>query len=434
MPLPRLHTRAPISLNWAEKKTPQPCPGAGKLANVEKFSMQKGNHPMPQGLCGHIYNDSKIIGECMTGSVNKRKDTGAYYVQWYDKITKKTIKVTRYKGETMHSERIARKLLAQMQAAVENGTFVLERFTKKGWTDVVPFMKEWIEAVRPTLSPATYKGYKSYLRTHIIPYFKNRPELMLHDIQLDVITDFMNQLTLQPKGKMNVVNCLHVIMDFAKRSRRIVSMPSFPRKSAYQLIEKPIQWLPEKRQLNIIRQIPEDHQPIFYFLKYTMRRPAEACALHMEDYKDGIFTIRRSISARTVVDKTKTGEIHKIPCHTHLLEHIEKELKKPIISKFLFKNPYARRESKRYTNESLNIIWKKACKAAGEDIPLYSGTKHSSCSQYINEYGLSDYELQKITDHARLESIKRYAKTEVKRVKELMEKNIINIKDKAGQK
>ncbi len=366
----------------------------------------------------------------MTGSVNQRKDTGAFYVQWYDKKSKKTIKVSRYNGETMNKERIAKKLLAQMQAAVENGTFVLERFTKKGWTDVVPFMKEWIEAVRPTLSPATYKGYQSYLRTHIIPYFKQHPELMLHDIQLDVITDFMNRLPLQPKGKMNVVNCLHAIMDYAKRSRRIFSMPSFPRKSAYQLIEKPIEWLPEERQLNIIRQILEEHQPIFYFLKYTMRRPAEACALHREDYKDGVFTIRRSISARQLVEKTKTGEIHVIPCHPFLIEHIEKELRKPILSKFMFKNSRARKDGKRYTNESLNIIWKKACKAAGEDIALYSGTKHSSCSQYVNEYGLSEYDLQQITDHARLDSVKRYAKTEVSRVRELMERNIVPIKGK----
>ncbi len=367
----------------------------------------------------------------MTGSVNQRKDTGAFYVQWYDKTTRKTIKITRYNGETMYHERIARKLLAQMQAAVENGTFVIERFTKKGWTDVVPFIEEWIEAVRPTLSPATYKGYKSYLRTHIIPYFKRRPELMLHDIQLDVITDFMNQLSLEPKGKMNVVSCLHVILDFAKRSRRILSMPSFPRKSAYQLIDKPIVWLPEERQLNILRQIPEEHQPIFYFLKYQLRRPAESCALHREDYKDGVFTIRRSISARQLVEKTKTGEIHIIPCHPALVEYIERELRKPIISKFLFKNPRARKDGRRYTNEALNIIWKQACEAAGEDIPLYSGTKHSSCSQYINQFGLSEYELQQITDHARLDSVKRYAKTEVSRVKELMERNIVPIKDKA---
>ena len=64
-------------------------------------------------------------------------------------------------------------------------------------------------------------------------------------------------------------------------------------------------------------------------------------------------------------------------------------------------------------------------KRAGEDIDLYSGLKHSSCSQFVNEKGLSESELQMITDHARLESVRRYAKTEVKRKKELLEKKCI---------
>lgn len=93
-------------------------------------------------------------------------------------------------------------------------------------------------------------------------------------------------------------------------------------------------------------------------------------------------------------------------------------------------NPLARKAGKRYTNESLNIIWKKACKAAGENIDLYSGLKHSSCSQYINEKGLSESELQVITDHARIESVRNYAKTDVKRKKELMMKNVFRIDQK----
>jgi len=31
-----------------------------------------------------------------------------------------------------------------MQAGVENGTFILERYTRKGWTDVIPFINEWL--------------------------------------------------------------------------------------------------------------------------------------------------------------------------------------------------------------------------------------------------------------------------------------------------
>ncbi len=83
--------------------------------------------------------------------------------------------------------------------------------------------------------------------------------------------------------------------------------------------------------------------------------------------------------------------------------------------------------------EALNRLWNKACILVGEDIPLYAGTKHSSCSQYINERGLSESELQIITDHARIESVRAYTKTEVKRKRELMIKNIFKINGKRKQ-
>jgi succinylglutamate desuccinylase len=85
------------------------------------------------------------------------------------------------------------------------------------------------------------------------------------------------------------------------------------------------------------------------------------------------------------VDSTKTNVEHVIPCHPKFEQIALKHIKRQ--GKFFFTNPLARREGKRYTNESLNRIWKKACKKVGEDIDLYSGLKHSSCSQYINEKG-----------------------------------------------
>jgi hypothetical protein len=72
----------------------------------------------------------------------------------------------------------------------------------------------------------------------------------------------------------------------------------------------------------------------------------------------------------------------------------------------------------------LNNLWKKACEKVGEDIGLYSGLKHSSCTQYINEKGLGLSELQIITDHARLDSVKKYAKIEVARKRALMERGL----------
>jgi hypothetical protein len=66
-------------------------------------------------------------------------------------------------------------------------------------------------------------------------------------------------------------------------------------------------------------------------------------------------------------------------------------------------------------------IWIKACQEAGEDIEMYSGLKHSSCSQYINEKGYSLDEVQMLTDHARRDSVKRYASVQLDAKRRLLE-------------
>ena len=44
------------------------------------------------------------------------------------------------------------------------------------------------------------------------------------------------------------------------------------------------------------------------------------------------------------------------------------------------------------------------------EIGLYEGTKHSSCTQFINEKDGTDSELQMLTDHARMDSVRKYRK------------------------
>jgi len=189
--------------------------------------------------------------------------------------------------------------------------------------------------------------------------------------------------------------------------------------------EPTITWLSEERQMAIINAIPEIHRPIFLWLKYHLRRPSEACALRWEDYDEinSVFIIRRSVSAREIIDSTKKGVEHYIPCHTEFRTLLKNHRRN--IGSFIFTNPKARKLGGRYTNESLNNIWRKACKLVGESIDLYSGLKHSSCSQYINEKGLSLSELQIITDHKRLDSVMKYAKVEVARKRALMERGKI---------
>jgi hypothetical protein len=60
-------------------------------------------------------------------------------------------------------------------------------------------------------------------------------------------------------------------------------------------------------------------------------------------------------------------------------------------------------------------------------VKLNTGTKHSSCSQLINEYGYNIHMVQMATDRARLESVKKHAKTEVSARKALLERKIVQL-------
>ncbi|MFZ3047010.1 MAG: tyrosine-type recombinase/integrase [Desulfatirhabdiaceae bacterium] len=355
----------------------------------------------------------------MKGSIHFRKDSGWWFVKWYDAKRKKSFFISRYRGERMYHKKVAGKLLATMQADQEAGVFRIEKFTGEQFTDIIPYLTEWLNAVRPTLTPATVKDYENSIRNHLEPFFRKN-NFQLHEIQFDVLVMLLNSIKRTGKGKLNVMYCLHACLKYAWKSRRIPEVPPFPEKRLYQIQEPSITWLPEERQMAIIDAIPAEHRPIFLWLKYHLRRPAEACVLKWEDYDrdNRVFTIRRSESARREVERTKTGVEHVIPCHSSF----DWKMVIRSLSPYVFVNPRSRTSGKRYTNDAMNLIWHHACRDVGESIDLYSGLKHSSCSQYINEKGLSISDLQQITDHARIESVRKYAKMEVARKRELMER------------
>jgi len=367
----------------------------------------------------------------MKGSIVFHKKLKRYYVSWYH--NKKTFKIYRYiDGQFLYDKRQAEKLRALMQADVERNCFNIERYTKNH-VEVVQYLKNWIDIVSPNLSPATVKDYENSIKNHLIPYFDANP-CMLHEVRLDVLQRLLNSIKRVGKGKQNVMYCLHACLDFAWRSEHITHIPPFPKKADYKIIDPPINWLSSEEQRKIIETIPIKHQPIFWFLKYTLRRPAEAMALQKSDYnsKKGIFTIRRSISNRQLVERTKTGQIHLIPCPSQLKTIIDNMPN--VLSPFFFYCRSSRSGGGRYTHSILSKQWNKAARKNGFNIKMYAGLKHSSCCQYVNEKGLSESELQVITDHARLDSVKKYVKTGMARKLELMETKIvpINRKQKVG--
>jgi integrase len=365
----------------------------------------------------------------MKGKVKFDARMKRWYVSWYLASERKSKKFWFYKGDPCDSKRLADKLLSAMQDATEKGIFCVETFTKRE-TDVVPYLRAWLETIRPTITPGTYKDYRNSIENHLVPFFADR-DLDLSEIQYDVLMQLLSSIRREGKGKLNVMYCLRACLDYAWRSNRIHFIPPFPKRKDYQIVEPSIKWLSSEDQATILNVIPIDHQPVFWWLKYHLRRPGEAMALRKEDYQGGVFTVHRGFSAKEEVDRTKTGEVHLVPAVSEFLPFIDIEQRKQtahgIISPYMFVHPGGKQDGRHYTHTTLNAIWHEACKVAGIDIDLYSGLKHSTASQMINESGYSVHDVQAAGDWSRLESVKKYAKTETTRVKQLLERKVIRL-------
>jgi len=371
----------------------------------------------------------KWINRTSKGSIGYRKDTGVYYVRWYDPESKKTVKIYKYRGLHLYSREMAQKLLNVMQGDWEQGTFKLDKYRIDQYTDVVAYLWEWWGTIKGTLAPATAKDYSNSIRNHLAPFFRDHP-VQLGEIQYDTLLRLLQSIERGPKGRLNVMYCLRRCLSFAYKSRRISEVPPFPEKGLYGVKQPVIEWLPYDRQMKIIEAIPLEHRPIFLWLKFHLRRPGEGMALHLVDYdsENDTFIIRRGISARRYVDYTKTKAVHEIPCHSDfrpLIPALKRQALELGRSPYLFTCRTSRNRGKRYSSSIMGRLWKRACKATGESISLYAGLKHSSCSQLVNEMGLSLSELQTVTDHARAESVQRYARVEIARKRELLERKVV---------
>jgi integrase len=363
----------------------------------------------------------------MKGKIGYASHVSRYYVAWYHALDQKTYKIYQYKGFHLTSKDLAEKLLASMQGDVEKGVFRIEAYTKAGCA-VIPYLRQWLESVKGTISPATYKDYKNSIDNHLVPFFETKA-IQLDDVQYDTLMELLGHIARGGKGKLNVMYCLHACLDHAWRSNRIQRVPPFPKKKDYNITETPMVWLPEERQRSVIQAIPIDDQPIFWWLKFHLRRPCEAMALHKQDFDGELFIVHRSFSDKQLIDRTKTGEVHYVPMVDEFVPYLEVEKAKQqscsLVSPYFFIHPTGKKLGQHYTQKVLSDLWNRACKKAGESISLYPGVKHSSCSQLVNEYGYSIHDVQMATDHARLESVKKYAKVEVSARKALLEKKVI---------
>ena len=151
-------------------------------------------------------------------------------------------------------------------------------------------------------------------------------------------------------------------------------------------------------------------------------------ALKKEDYDEeqDVFIIRRGVSNGEIIERTKTGDIHVIPCAKEFKPYL-KALISNSFSPYFFTCAESKSEGKRYTGKLYRKYWDKACKQAGEDIDVYRGTKTSRASQMVNEEGMALSDLQVVGDWASFSSVASYARANIARKRELMDRKVVPI-------
>lgn len=364
----------------------------------------------------------------MKGSIHYRNDmkNGWYFIRWSDGGD--VVNINYYlDGQRMYDRRYAEKLLHQIQGDYERGVLNIDTY-HYCHTDIIPFMQEWLEDMGQGFAPGTLSNYTGYIKNHLEPFFMKTP-CRLHEINLQILTKLLNSLDLKPKGKQNVMHCLHSCLDYAWRSNRINAIPPFPKRQAYGLQPPVRKWITEDRQTAIINAIPEEHRLIFQFLKYHPRRPAEAMTLKWEDYEPAIdcFIIRRGLSSKKEVDYTKTKQLITQPLHSEYKKALEAMPRQYPFSPYVFTCKESKHKHHRYTHTIIERLWNQACAKAGENISLYEGTKHSFCSQYLAD-GYSLEQVVLLTGHANIQSLKHYAIAEVATKKALLEKKVVPLR------
>jgi len=363
----------------------------------------------------------------MKGSITFEKHRNAYCVWWYVPSKQRSVPIRYYYGIKLYNAELAEKLLALIQGTYEKSqrgecVFRIENFVKGASVDVIELFESWLKT-KKKLKPGGFSVYQSHFRTWIRPFFASH-QIALHEITLDVLHQL--KMSIEDKGKSpkmvkNIMDTMRAFMAYAWRNGNIVAIPPFPLKSEYGLGEKSILTIPRDIQFELIKLIPEIHRPIFYWLAlHPGRRPGEAMAIYKVDYNQfkGCFVIRRTISDRKLVDFPKNNKHHEAACHESFEPFLQELLATD--GPFLFTNPMARRDGKRYTDSTLNSLWAQACKEFGVTISLYNGLKHSTLDYFYNDLGVPLTDLMDLTGHQNLDCIKHYARMKIRRQKSLL--------------
>ncbi len=316
-------------------------------------------------------------------------------------------------GQPLDSYQRALNIFLKIQGEIETHTFDPLRYVKK---DLQAFLfenliEDWKlekeEAANKDKLSWSYVGpLKGHIKRYILPFFKGKD---IRDIRKIDIKKFYRNLpdNLSPKTHKNILDSLQNFFNDLVDDEIIEKRPGFPKVT---VPEPEIKWCTRDMQDTIINKIPDKHRFIYFFLSRQGVRPGEAIALKWGDIdlKNCVLTIKRTVSYRKIVERTKTRKIRPRLLHPDILDILQ-SIPRGLPNTFLFINPNTGRP---YMPDTIQKIWRKAAEDAEANITLYQATRHSVASMAATS-GVSIQIIKEVLGHTDIRTTQKYAHLDV---------------------
>jgi integrase len=339
---------------------------------------------------------------------------GRYFVQIYDRSIQKRINLyTDSQGHPFLAYELADRILTKIRAEKDSGTFDPSRYVSqklkplrfKNWSETWLQKKE-IEAQKGLKAPSYIKAVRVYVRK-FQGFFGDTD---IRDIGSKAINDFYLSLGASPKYTKNIMDGLEKMLHDAHDWGDIGVMPKFPK---VDVPETDIKTIPLDMQDAIIRNIPDQMDRTFIlFLARLMLRPCEPRALYWEDvdFRRHNVHIRRHFSLNVIRPATKSKNVKILPLDVELEQALQ-SLPRHMTSPFVFWKGNGHPFSESWARK----LWRRISRQMGIDIPLYSGTKHSSATELADREGV-DF-TQEFIGHTNRAITKKYVKANPERLR-----------------
>ena len=383
------------------------------MAAPTQTPFNSGNLLLPGGAADWLVVDGKIR--------ERRRKRGrlevTYYIDFYPKLSGRDRFLNSESGVTFESYEHAEVVQQRIKALTDKGRTLAEavsayRQPKDRRNQIRELAKQWIEWIEEEteLEPYTVLGYRGHVSNQFA-WWGNRT---IDQVDWDLLYKWAKWMGkdsgLAPKTIRNVLATMRSFLSWHRMRDKTFVIPQFP--TVKRGKQKKPTTMPLLDQAAVLAAIPEDDRGIFLSYAHLTLRQGEgrACLVEHYDFKLRELWVGDAMKGSgpsALRGNTKTGECGRYPVSEELAEWIERHVSAE--ARFrgngpLFPNP---RTGKVYSRNTIQNIWRSACKMAEVDhVPPYRATKHSTLSELARV--LTPQQLQGLARHKKFDTTRLY--------------------------